>query len=53
MQHKGARILIANHPNTLMDAWILGQICKEPIYFMTKGTFFNNKLKSVFLRSLD
>ncbi len=52
LQNDGPRILIANHPNTLMDAWILGQICKEPIYFMTKGTFFSNKLKSVFLRSL-
>lgn len=52
LHHDGPRILIANHPNTLMDAWILGQICKEPIHFMTKGTFFSTKLKSVFLRSL-
>ncbi len=52
LHHDGPRILIANHPNTLMDAWILGQICKEQIHFMTKGTFFSTKLKSIFLRSL-
>lgn len=52
LEHDGPRILIANHPNTLMDAWILGQVCKEPIHFMTKGTFFSSPLKSKFLRSL-
>ncbi len=52
LKHNGPRILIANHPNTLMDAWILGQICKEPIHFMTKGTFFNSKIKAKFLKSL-
>tara|TARA_R110002072_G_scaffold271987_1_gene432039 strand:- start:18062 stop:19246 length:1185 start_codon:yes stop_codon:yes gene_type:complete len=35
-----------------MDGWILGQICKKPIHFMTKGTFFSSPLKSRFLRSL-
>ena len=52
LEHDGPRILIANHPNTLMDGWILGQICKKPIHFMTKGTFFSSPLKSRFLRSL-
>jgi len=52
LEHDGPRILIANHPNTLMDGWILGQVCKEPIHFMTKGTFFSSPIKSAFLRSL-
>lgn len=52
LSQKGAKIIIANHPNTLMDAWIIGQLCKEPIYFLTKGTFFNSKWKTKLLMSL-
>jgi 1-acyl-sn-glycerol-3-phosphate acyltransferase len=48
----GPKLLIANHPNTMMDAWILGKLSKEPIYFMTKGTFFNTPFKKWLLRSI-
>lgn len=53
LEHDGPMIIIANHPNTLVDAWLLGNVCKQPIYFMTKGTFFNNPVKMWFLRSLN
>lgn len=53
LEHDGPMIIIANHPNTLVDAWILGIVCKKPIHFMTKGTFFNNPLKMWFLRRLN
>lgn len=53
LEHDGPMIIIANHPNTMVDAWLIGNICKQPIYFMAKGTFFNNKLKVWFLRSLN
>ena len=36
----------------MMDAWLLGVISNEKIYFMTKGTFFNSKLKMFLLKSL-
>jgi len=49
---KGPVIIAANHPNTLMDAWIVGIICNQPIYFMTKATFFSSKFKRKILRSL-
>lgn len=52
LRQSGAKIMIANHPNTLMDAWIIGQLCKEPVYFMTKGTFFNKKWKRKLLMNL-
>jgi 1-acyl-sn-glycerol-3-phosphate acyltransferase len=45
-------IIIANHPNTLMDAWMIGFVCKKPIYYMSKGTFFNSWLKRWVLNSL-
>lgn len=53
IQQEGPMIIIANHPNTLVDAWLVGNVCKQPIYYMAKGTFFNNKLKMWFLRSLN
>ncbi len=53
LEHDGPMIIIANHPNTLVDAWLVGKVSKQPVYFMTKGTFFSNKLKMYFLRSLN
>ncbi|MCO5260146.1 MAG: lysophospholipid acyltransferase family protein [Crocinitomicaceae bacterium] len=53
LAHNGPKIIIANHPNALMDAWLIGTISDEPIYYMTKASFFNNKLKMWFLRSLN
>ncbi|MCH2231020.1 MAG: 1-acyl-sn-glycerol-3-phosphate acyltransferase [Crocinitomicaceae bacterium] len=52
LDYDGPKIIIANHPNTLLDAWIIGQVSKEKIYFMTKGTFFNTGLKKWFLSGL-
>lgn len=49
---KGPRIIIANHPNTMLDAWIIGYACKEPVYYMTKGTFFNTSFKKKLLMYL-
>ncbi len=53
LPEKGPCIYIANHPNTLMDAWIIGFISKEPIYFMAKATLFSTPLKHKILRSLN
>ncbi len=53
LRHKGPLIIIANHPNTLMDAWIIGHFSKKPIYYLTKGTFFNTPLKRWILGSLN
>lgn len=53
LEHNGAMIIIANHPNTLVDAWLLGIIAPKPIYYMTKATFFNSKWKMKLLRSLN
>lgn len=53
LDHNGPTIIIANHPNTLMDAWMVGHVCPRPIYFMAKGTFFNSPLKRKILSSLN
>ena len=50
---KGPLIIIANHPNTLMDAWVIGFVCNQPIYFMAKASFFNSKFRLWVLRKLN
>lgn len=52
LEGKGPKIIIANHPNTLMDAWMIGYVCKQRIYYMTKGTFFSSPLKRWLLNGL-
>ncbi len=49
----GPCIILANHPNTLMDAWVIGHICKQPIHYMAKATLFNSPFKQKVLRSLN
>jgi len=52
LQHDGPTIYIANHPNTLIDAWLVAIVADKPVYFMTKATYFNSKWKMKLLRSL-
>lgn len=53
LEHNGPMILIANHPNTLMDAWMIGHVCKQPIYYMAKSTFFSSPFKKWLLGKLN
>ena len=53
LEHDGPKIIIANHPNTLIDAWLIGTQLGEPAYFIAKGVFFDSKFKKKFLRSLN
>ena len=48
----GPSIIIANHPNTLMDALLLAYISNQKIYFLAKATLFNSKWKMRFLQRL-
>lgn len=50
---EGPLIVILNHPNTLMDAWVIAMICKQPIYFMAKATLFKTKFRLRILKSLN
>ena len=46
-------IIVANHPNTLMDAWVIGMVCNQPIYYMAKATLFDSSFKLKLLRGLN
>ncbi len=50
---EGPLIIIANHPNTLMDAWMIGNVCNQPIHYMAKATLFDSKFKMWLLKSLN
>jgi len=49
---QGPKLIIANHPNTLVDALLIGILSPQPVYYMTKATYFNKKWKKKILRSL-
>ena len=53
LKHDGPMIIIANHPNTLIDAWLIGHFCSQPIHYLAKGTFFNTPFKRWILGSLN
>jgi 1-acyl-sn-glycerol-3-phosphate acyltransferase len=53
LNSNGPCIILANHPNTLMDAWVIGNICKQPIHYMAKATLFDSPFKQRILRSLN
>lgn len=48
----GPAIIIANHPNTLMDAWMLGYANNRRVHFMAKATFFSSPVKRKILGAL-
>ncbi|MNJ86472.1 2-acyl-glycerophospho-ethanolamine acyltransferase [compost metagenome] len=51
-KQEGPVIIIANHPNTLMDAWMVGYANRRRVHFMAKATFFNSPFKRKLLGSL-
>lgn len=53
LPQEGPLIIIANHPNTLMDAWVVGMVCNQPIYYMAKATLFKSKFRLWLLKSLN
>ena len=40
---KGPLLIIANHPNSFLDAIIIGAYYKRPIYFLARGDVFKKK----------
>jgi 1-acyl-sn-glycerol-3-phosphate acyltransferase len=50
---KGPKIIIANHPNTLMDAWVVGFVSKQPIYFMAKASLFDSSFRIWLLKKMN
>lgn len=45
-------IYVANHPNTMIDAMLIGYAVKKKICFLAKGTLFINRISSWFLNKI-
>ena len=40
LQSKGPLLIVANHPNSFLDAIIIGAFCKYPAHFLARGDAF-------------
>lgn len=48
---RGPIIFVANHPNSIMDALVMGVVTKRKVNYIGHVGLFSSKLKSWFLRS--
>ncbi len=39
----GPLVILANHPSTMLDPFIIASIVNRPVYFLAKGAMFKNK----------
>ena len=50
---KGPLLIIANHPNSFLDALIIGSYYKRRVYFLARGDAFKKPLHRFFLEFLN
>lgn len=53
LQLKGPILIVANHPNSFLDAIIIGAFFKKPIHFLARGDAFKKNHHRFFLRLLN
>ena len=53
LQEKGPLLIIANHPNSFLDAIIIGAQYKRRVYFLARGDAFSKKHHRFFLGLLN
>lgn len=49
---KGAVLFVANHPNSLMDAALVGFVAKRPVHFFAKAPLFDVPVFGALMRAL-
>ena len=49
----GPLLIIANHPNSFLDALIIGSYYKRRVYFLARGDAFKKPIHRFFLESLN
>lgn len=50
---KGPLLVVANHPNSFLDAILIGAQFSEKVHFLARGDAFNKKHHRFFLRMLN
>jgi 1-acyl-sn-glycerol-3-phosphate acyltransferase len=53
LQEKGPLLIAANHPNSFLDAIIVGSLFKSPVYSLARGDAFAGKFISKILRAFN
>ena len=53
LQKRGSLLLVANHPNSFLDAIIIGSQCRHKVHFLARGDAFNKAWHSKLLRLLN
>ena len=48
----GPVIFVCNHPNLVIDAWLVGMTCKRRLFFLAKSTIFKGKFATWLLTKL-
>ncbi len=52
-QLKGPAVIAANHPDSLLDAVVIGCCCSQQVHFTIRSDMFNNKLFKILLKGLN
>ncbi len=50
---RGPAIIASNHPNSLVDAIVIGCTCRQPVHFVIRSDMFKNKLFNFLLKRLN
>lgn len=50
---KGPVLIVANHPNSFLDAILIGSLFNEKIHFLARGDAFKHKTHRFFLKMLN
>ncbi|MEO8583759.1 MAG: 1-acyl-sn-glycerol-3-phosphate acyltransferase [Flavitalea sp.] len=53
LKRKGPLLLACNHPNSFLDALIVGSYFKRPVHFLTRGDAFRKPLVKKILTALN
>ncbi|MFZ9718137.1 MAG: 1-acyl-sn-glycerol-3-phosphate acyltransferase [Chitinophagaceae bacterium] len=49
----GPAVLVANHPNSLLDALLIGTYCNQPVHFIVRSDMFNKPIIRTLLKWLN
>ncbi len=52
LSYKGPLLLACNHPNSFLDAILMGCYMEQPVYYMTRGDVFKKNWVRKFLTSI-
>lgn len=49
----GPAIIVSNHPNSMVDAIVIGCLCRQPVHFTIRSDMFKNRLFNLLLKRLN